>query len=337
MKTARSLVALLALAALVACSAAPTELFVSVCHAWTDASAPQPAASFDVAVSVDGAAPSAQVPLGDCRTLGPYGAGTQLTVAGNVPVGFGVGEIRRVARATGAEEVDGRPLTLATTLRADDVRGIVFGSAVRVPSTLSISSIAATVGGLPVDPASVTGSVDVTVTVAPGNDGLQRLTAAVDDGSVVARSFAQAELVAAAMAAGDGPFDLTFTAVTDAYSVAGGTATVSFVNGPHTFSASLEPMAGGAAAAVAAQADVTFANADLVLLEVVAGATATDASARDVVGPGPDGDGHARAVRRRRSVRPRLVVRRARPDDEPGGVDGRRPGGLTGRRPKVSS
>jgi hypothetical protein len=277
MTAVRTIAALLVLVVLVACSAPPAELFVSVCHAWTDASAPQPAASFDVAVSVDGAAPLAQVPLGECRTLGSYASGTEVTVAGNVPAGFGVAEIRSVARATGAEAVDPRPFALATTFRADDVQVIVFGSAVGVPSTLAISSIVATPGGLPVDPAAIAGSVDVTVTVDPGNDGLQRLTAAVDDGSVVERTFDQAALVAAAMAAGDDPFDLTFTVATDAYEVAGGAATVAFVNGAHTFSASLEPVAGGAAAAVQAEADVTFANADLLLLDVVAGASAVDA------------------------------------------------------------
>lgn len=274
MNVVRSVTVLCALIGLAACSTgSPMPMQVVLCNAWADEVNAAPAGSFDFTVSVDGVNTSVGLGIGACADLGPYTAGTEVTITESVPDGLIVVAIERVARGSGAEQVVAQPSTPATTFRVEAYEEIVFLNAVRVHSTVAITSVASTATELPVDPTAVAGSIDVTVTVSPGNDGLRRLEAFVGDHKVHERVF---EPAAAAEASGGVPFDVAFTVATNAYTAEGGVATVAFPNGAYTLAARLETVAGGATGAVQDQTDLTFENADVVDVHVEAGAEAED-------------------------------------------------------------
>lgn len=275
MNAIRFIVALGALIVLVACSATPTgAMQVRACTTWADEVNPAPAGPFGFTVAASGADTSVDLAVGACTDLGPYAAGTDVTITQSVPDGLIVVAIERSVRGSGAEQVVVQPSTPSTTFQVDEYEEIVFGNAVRVDSTVAIVSVASTATDLPVDPAAVAGSIDVTVTVDPGNDGLRLLEAFVGDAKVYEQVFDPAALADAADGA---PFDVAFAVATNAYTVANGVATVAFPNGEYALAVRLQTAEGGASAPVQDQTDLTFANADVVDVDVEAGASAQDA------------------------------------------------------------
>ena len=153
----------------------------------------------------------------------------------------------------------------------------------RVDSTVAIASVVSAATDLPVDPDAVTGTIDVTATVDPGNDGLRLLEAFVGDARVYEQAFDPAVLAAAA---GGAPFDVTFPVATDAYTVAGGVATVAFPNGDYDLTVRLGTNPGGAPGVAEDDTDLTLANADTVDVAVDAGASALDAGGLEWQGQG---------------------------------------------------
>ncbi len=266
--------------------ASPTGVEVSVCNVWVDEANPAPAGAVGFVVSVDGEDALVELVVGACADLGPYASGTDVTITENVPDDLVVVAIGRTSRGQGAEQVIAHPVTPSTTFLVDDFEEIVFSNAVRVESTVVVSSITSSNSGLRVDRAAVAGVIDVTLTVVPGNDGLRRLEAFVNDELVYERAVTPAALMAMAEAAGGAAFDVLFSVATNAYTVENGVAKVAFPNGAYTLWVQVETAAGGAAGAAQAPTDLTFANADIVLLAVDAGASARDAAGLQWLGQG---------------------------------------------------
>lgn len=281
MTVLRSAVALGALIVLVACSATPTGAMpVRVCASWADDGNPAPSGPFGFSVAAGGAVASVDLAVGACADLGPYAAGTDVTITQNVPDGLIVVLIERVGRGSGADQSVVQPATPSTTFGVDAFERVVFGNAVRVDSAVAIDSVASSATDLPVDPTAVAGSIDVVVAVDPGNDGLRLLEAFVGDEKVFEQVFEPATPADAP------PFDVAFGVATNAYTVAGGVATVAFPNGAYELVVRLRTSEGGASAPVQDQTDLTFANADTVDVDVEAGATALDASDLEWLGQG---------------------------------------------------
>lgn len=273
MKATRSVLALGALIVLVACSStSPGALQVRVCTAWADEANPAPDGPLGFAVAADGVDATVDLALGACTDLGPYAVGTEVTITQSVPAGLVVAAIERIARGSGAEQVVVQPSAPSTTFEVDAYEELVFANAVRVDSTVAIASVASTATDLPVDPAAVAGSIDVVATVDPGNDGLRLLEAFVGDEKVFEQAFDPAALADA----GGAPFDVAFAVATNAYSVANGVATVVFPNGAYPLAVRLQTAEGGTSAPPEDQTDLTFANADVVDVDVQAGASALD-------------------------------------------------------------
>jgi hypothetical protein len=284
MNAVRTIAALGVLIVLIACSSTPPgALQVRVCTSWADEANPAPAGPFGFTVAAGGADTSVDLAVGACTDLGPYAAGTDVTITQSVPDGLIVVAIERSVRGSGAEQVVVQPPTPSTTFQVDAYDEIVFGTAVRVDSTVVIASVVSTATDLPVDPTAVAGSIDVTATVDPGNDGLRLLEAFVGDEQVVEQAFDPAAL---AGAAGGAPFDVTFTVATNAYTVENGVATVAFPNGEYALSVRLQTTESGASTPVQDQVDLTFANADVVDVDVQAGASALDAGDLEWLGQG---------------------------------------------------
>ena len=153
-------------------------------------------------------------------------------------------------------------------------------------SSVAISSITAAATGLPVNPMAVAGQINVTLAVDPGNDTPKLLEAFVNTQKVYEQSFTQAALAAMAEEAGEAPFNVTFSVVTNAYTVENGVATVAFPNGVYNISAKFETVEGGSTGAVQTQTNLTFANADIVVIETEAGESALDAGGLQWIGQG---------------------------------------------------
>jgi hypothetical protein len=283
----RSIAAVGVLFVLVACSAAaPTAVQVSLCNSWVDEVNPEPAGSFGFTVTVDGVDTPVELPLGACADLGPYESGTDVTITESVPDGLIVVAIGRKPRAAGVEQVVPNPQIPASSFRVDDVEEIVFRNAVRLESAVVISSITSATTGLPVNRAAVAGVIDVTLTVAPGNDGLRFIEALVADVRVYEQALTPAALAAMLDAAGGVSFELRFSVATNAYAVENGAAAVAFPNGAYALSAQFETAAGGATGAAQTPTDLTFANADIVLVEAEPGASASDPGGLQWLGQG---------------------------------------------------
>lgn len=156
-------------------------------------------------------------------------------------------------------------------------------------SSVAISSITNAATGLPVNPNAVAGQINVTLTVDPGNDTPEKLEAFVNDVKVYEQTFSQAvlaEMAEAAEEAGEAPFQVTFSVLTNEYTVEDGVATVRFPNGVYNISAKFETVEGGETGAVQTQTNLTFANADIVVVSVDEGAAALDAGGLQWLGQG---------------------------------------------------
>ena len=153
-------------------------------------------------------------------------------------------------------------------------------------SSVAISSITNAATGLPVNPNAVAGQINVTLAVDPGNDTPEKLEAFVNDEKVYEQTFSQAVLAEMAEEAGEAPFDVTFSVLTNEYTVEDGVATVRFPNGVYNISAQFETVEGGETGAVQTQTDLTFANADIVDVAVDAGESALDMGGLQWIGQG---------------------------------------------------
>jgi hypothetical protein len=153
-------------------------------------------------------------------------------------------------------------------------------------SSVAISSITNAATGLPVNPSAVAGQINVTLAVNPGNDTPEKLEAFVNDEKVYEQTFTQAVLAEMAEEAGEAPFNVTFSVLTNEYTVEDGVATVRFPNGVYSISAQFETVEGGETGAVQTETNLTFANADIVDVAVEEGASALDMGGLQWVGQG---------------------------------------------------
>lgn len=143
-------------------------------------------------------------------------------------------------------------------------------------STVAIAGIVSQGTGLPVNPTAVAGVIAVTLAVDPGNDTPQLLEAFLNGDKIYTQTFTQAALEAMAEEAGaeDAPFNVTFSVNTAEFVPA--TGAVRFPNGTYVVSARFVTVQGGQTGAAQTQTDLTFANQDLVLVNLESGRTALD-------------------------------------------------------------
>lgn len=145
-------------------------------------------------------------------------------------------------------------------------------------STVAIAGIVNQATGLPVNPTNVQGVIAITLAVDPGNDTPQLLEAFLNGDRVYTQTFTQAALEAMAEEAGaeDAPFNVTFSVNTAEFDAE--TGEVRFPNGLYVVSATFQTVQGGASNAVQTQTDLTFANEDIILVDLTSGASALDAN-----------------------------------------------------------
>jgi hypothetical protein len=183
-----------------------------------------------------------------------------------------VGATTGVVTTTSASVTPGAAICATVTAGTQVVKNcgtlVVTGASTVLPATVSISSI--TKGGLnnPVNPAAVSGQVDVTLNVNPGNQVITKVDLLI--GGVVAGSqtFSAAQAAALrfsadqAVAAQTTFPQITFSVNTAAYNTTTGIPT--WLNGPQAMTARVYTVTGGSTVAATASAvqTLTFANAD---------------------------------------------------------------------------
>ncbi len=147
----------------------------------------------------------------------------------------------------------------SVTLGTGDAEVISFDGDLPLTSTVSIKSITNSLTGATVNPNAIAGQIDVTVTVDPGTDDVQRVVLLIDDDEVGSQSFS----IAAEDEAAEAPQEIVFIVVTDERGAAG-SPDPRFPNQAFTMSVQVETAQGDVAAEVDQQ--VTFVNEDVFYL-----------------------------------------------------------------------
>jgi hypothetical protein len=161
---------------------------------------------------------------------------------------------------------------------------IVTGAAAIVPATVSIASIT-TPGNLnsPVNPAAVTGTVDVKLNIAPGNQTPSRVDVLVGTTVVASQGFTATQAAALRSAADEAiAAQSAFPSVVLSINTAAFNATTgtpNFLNGSYTLGAKLYTVQGGSTSAAAnATQTLTFVNVDGFAITTSGGNSAVDGS-----------------------------------------------------------
>jgi hypothetical protein len=161
---------------------------------------------------------------------------------------------------------------------------IVTGTAVVTPATVSIASIT-TPGNLnsPVNPAAVTGTIDVKLNIAPGNQTPSRVDVLVGTTVVGTQGFTATQAAALrsaadeAIAAQSAFPSVVISVNTAAFNAV--TGTPNFLNGAYTLSAKLYTVQGGSTTAAAnASQTLTLVNVDGFAITTSGGNSVVDGS-----------------------------------------------------------